>query len=241
MKQLYFLLFFISFQLSFAQTPIDTLLNNNWRLIQYDDGSELGMYDFLSNPELDQISLNFFTENETLYYQTHVCRTKTGAVGEITEDGPVYNLTFGDFEIEGNECVETDSQIFENAFFGHIYDEFEYWFYFVEQENGAIHLNISSSHFCTATFTNALLSNEEVIAESIFLYPNPVEDKLLIENPDLNITEISVTDTNGKLLMHKNINEKTIRLDFKSFSKGIYIVNFKSSGKAIKSKKIIKK
>lgn len=53
MKQLYFLLFFISFQLSFAQTPIDTLLNNNWRLIQYDDGSELGMYDFLSNPELD--------------------------------------------------------------------------------------------------------------------------------------------------------------------------------------------
>lgn len=240
MRYFYFYFLLNVFSLN-AQTPLDTLLNNNWRLIGYDDGSELGFYDFLNNSELNQISLSFFMDNETLNYQTHVCQTKTGTVGDIIEDGQVYTLTFGDFIIEGIECESTESQVFESAYFQHIFDEFEYWFYFVENEDGTLHLSLSSGSFCTATFTNELLSNEEVMVDSIFLYPNPVKDNLLIENPDLNITEISVTDTNGKLLMYKNVNEKTIRLDFNSLSKGIYIVNFKSKEKAIGSKKIIKK
>lgn len=185
--------------------------------------------------------MNFFTENETLYYQTHVCRTKTGAVGEITEDGPVYNLTFGDFEIEGNECVETDSQIFENAYFGHIYDEFEYWFYFVEQENGAIHLNISSSHFCTATFTNELLSNQEIEDKTINLYPNPVKEILNIENPDLKIKNLELLNSEGKIILQKAVNQKEIALDFNPFPKGIYYLKLRLENGRVQTEKIIKK
>ncbi len=239
MKYIYFLIFLNAFSLN-AQTPLDTLVNNNWRLIEYDDGSELGMYDFLNNPELDQISLNFFIENEVLYYKTQVCRTKTGTIGEITQDGSGYNFQFGDFEIEGNECVETDSQIFENAYFGHIYDEYGYWFYITENENGSLNLSLSSSNFCTAIFTNELLSNHEVPLKSISIYPNPVLDKLIIENPKLEIDKISITDVNGKQIFQQKLNSSKIKIDFSAYPKGAYFLRIDSNGK-LQIEKIIKK
>lgn len=240
MKYLFTLLIFSSFYFTNGQSPLETLLENNWRLIEYDDGTKLGFYDFLNNPELDQISLDFFIKDDMVYYQTQVCRTKTGLVGEIVEDGPVYYFEFGTYEIEGNECIDPDSQEFETAYFGHIYDEFSYWFYFIENEDGTLLLNLSSSSFCTAVFTNEILSNEEISSQSFSIYPNPVLDKLTIENTKLEIEKIKITEASGKQIFQKNTNAPKIEIDFTHFPKGVYFITIESKGKT-KTEKVIKK
>ncbi len=56
------------------------------------------------------------------------------------------------------------------------------------------------------------------------IYPNPVNNNLIIEN-DIAIKNIKIFNINGEILIHKdNINSKFINLDLSYLNKGLYIV-----------------
>jgi len=78
----------------------------------------------------------------------------------------------------------------------------------------------------------------------IELYPNPVVDLLNVEwQSNLQITEIMLFDSTGKMLQLKKVYEGTTRETFNlsSYSSGMYYVRLFDSFQQSKSYKIIKK
>lgn len=79
---------------------------------------------------------------------------------------------------------------------------------------------------------------------TIEFYPNPVVDLLNVEwQSNLQITEIMLFDSTGKMLQLKKVYEGTTRETFNlsSYSSGIYYVRLFDSFQQSKSYKIIKK
>lgn len=87
---------------------------------------------------------------------------------------------------------------------------------------------------CTTLNTVDLSSNE------IKIFPNPVSNFIFISNTDSKINEVQIFDFSGKLIYNKTANAKDIKIDFKQFPAGVYMVQIYSD-KGITSKKIIKK
>jgi len=84
------------------------------------------------------------------------------------------------------------------------------------------------------------LSVADAENDKISFYPNPVKDKLTIENPNLKIDYIRILDMNGKMLLKQNVNTGKFDVDFSQFPNGLYIIQFESNGKTIKTEKLIK-
>ena len=83
------------------------------------------------------------------------------------------------------------------------------------------------------------LQNEQFIANSFSVYPNPVNNILFIENDNNNVIQkIVVYDLMGKTVIEQNGN--IAQIDFSNITKGLYLVKFFSE-KEIIVKKIIKK
>jgi hypothetical protein len=77
---------------------------------------------------------------------------------------------------------------------------------------------------------------------SILLHPNPVINKVFIENIDnLNISSITIFNLNGKVVLKKNISTKsnTVDINMSDLKKGIYIISVVSD-KVVYSSQIVK-
>jgi|SRR5690606_16576853 len=236
MKYFYYL-FFLGIFIQ-AQLP-QTVMDNVWYLRDYEDGSETSFFDFMNSTEFEEITLEFYIEDETLHYRTKVCSEKTGIVIPF-EEGEENTIQFINNQIEGNPCVEQEIQNFELAYFSHIYDEFNYWYYLTENEDGSLNFSLGSPNFCSAIFSNKSLSTSEISQNAVEIYPNPVQNKLTIENPDLEINQIKITDATGKLVLHQKINLVKTIIDFSQFPKGIYFLTSESSKRITKTQKIIR-
>lgn len=86
-------------------------------------------------------------------------------------------------------------------------------------------IEISTSDFPT-------IAKEPVTTREL-IYPNPVKDRLYIENaPGNSKTRVSVFDLSGRILNTENfpVGTSRIALDFSSFKSGSYIVRIQNSG-----------
>ena len=110
-----------------------------------------------------------------------------------------------------------------------------------ENENGDKGLVIVNNDGNEAHYINRLLSTNEIKKNDFKIYPNPVDDFLTLENPNLKITEILVVDMQGKILLQQPISSSQKKLDLKNLSKGVYIIQLKSNNKIFHFEKIIKK
>lgn len=84
------------------------------------------------------------------------------------------------------------------------------------------------------------LNTDDLTSDKIKIFPNPVSEFLLINNADSKINDVQIFDFSGKLIYQKVVDTKDIKIDFKQFPAGIYMVQIYSD-KGITSKKIIKK
>lgn len=87
--------------------------------------------------------------------------------------------------------------------------------------------------------SNSINDNASVIE----LYPNPVVDLLNVEwQSNLQITQIILFDSTGKMLQLKKVNEGTIKETFNlsSYSSGMYYIRLFDAFQQSKSFKIIK-
>ena len=73
----------------------------------------------------------------------------------------------------------------------------------------------------------------------LFIYPNPVIDKLTIENVNNKNVEILIYNLLGKLVFRQNFADNKILIDFADFCNGIYLVKI-INGNKIKTYKIYK-
>lgn len=103
-----------------------------------------------------------------------------------------------------------------------------------EEITGATHVQMRSTstavcgtssmtdHVCTVSVADQLL------AESIVLYPNPTSNKLIIQNDlFLNLETATIFDVSGRKLITKDISEIKI-LDISKLSQGIYFIDILS-------------
>ena len=88
-----------------------------------------------------------------------------------------------------------------------------------------------------------ITSINEIENEATYLsYPNPVNTDLTIENVKQTIEKISIYDVLGNTLFtnSKLQDEANIKIDFSSFSKGVYILEIENKNHSVSRKKIIK-
>lgn len=98
------------------------------------------------------------------------------------------------------------------------------------------------SHTSFESFCEFILNTNDIKSpENFKFYPNPVENTITIENPDLTIDKINLIDVNGKTVFTKSLNTNPIKLNLKSYPKGIYFLQLLSGEKIIQTEKIIKK
>ncbi|MCF8302234.1 MAG: T9SS type A sorting domain-containing protein [Bacteroidales bacterium] len=86
------------------------------------------------------------------------------------------------------------------------------------------------------TKTAAMEKAEEA---SFTMYPNPARDKIFI-NSNVNIDEVQIYNTVGKLVMQQRIGENQTSIKLHTLTDGLYIVQITSSDKIITKKLIVK-
>ncbi|MBJ7427940.1 MAG: T9SS type A sorting domain-containing protein [Bacteroidia bacterium] len=111
----------------------------------------------------------------------------------------------------------------------------------VTATSGVFNLNSDS---ITVNFTlGSMVSVENKLNAELLVYPNPVNDKLIVQLPE-NIgktAQIELMDLTGKVLVSKTINNinNTITIDCSSLNTGMYLIKLQSENLVL-SKKILK-
>lgn len=215
-----------------AQSHSEILVNNTWRLVSFNNECFAFTPENPTEYDPNQIFLNFSQEGESIIYHTQICKTIDGLI-QLTET----EIEFLIAVTEGEGCQEPTSQQYE---IGYECAVSALYSYTIIEENGFYVLEMNNDIFMGAIFTTEALNTTEVDYDQISFYPNPVKDKLTLENPDLKINQVKITNANGKLLLLQKVNSTKTEIDFSSFPKGVYILTAESKGKIIKAEKIIK-
>lgn len=95
------------------------------------------------------------------------------------------------------------------------------------------------SQTITKTFEGTLSENQSRLTQSIFVYPNPVNNYLTIKT-SLNNYKYSLSNCLGKTLISSYSKKGNITIDYSNYTTGIYILNIISNDGKQKSFKIIK-
>jgi len=84
-----------------------------------------------------------------------------------------------------------------------------------------------------ADYTPTLIPEININALSGSIYPNPTKDYIFIKRSSSGeASSISIYNVQGKLLLQQISKQQTTAIDLSNFSKGIYILKLKSSGKS---------
>ena len=68
----------------------------------------------------------------------------------------------------------------------------------------------------------------ENIANKVSIYPNPTSDVLNISTNSNDLSELTVKDITGKIVLKQNFNNK-ITINTENYSKGIYLIDVKNN------------
>ena len=97
----------------------------------------------------------------------------------------------------------------------------------------------AGSMFGTITVQAVAGTNENVKAIDFSFYPNPVEDELTINAPQV-IDRIQIFDMNGKVVMDAPAGNPTAKIYMNNYTAGTYLVKV-TAGAATKSFNVVKK
>lgn len=94
--------------------------------------------------------------------------------------------------------------------------------------NSKLEIEVNDNSLCK-TFTITGIKNETLT--NLKVYPNPISDYLILEQPDLGEKNVEIVDINGKVLIKRVSSEQTIRIETANFKPGLYIVKIKMGEK----------
>lgn len=94
--------------------------------------------------------------------------------------------------------------------------------------NSELEIETNNNSLCK-TFTIAGIKNK--IQTNLKVYPNPISDYLILEQPDLGEKNIEIIDINGNVLIKRVSTEQRIRIETSNLVTGLYIVKLKMGDK----------
>lgn len=231
MKKLLLLFILLISINSFSQ--MDELLSNEWFLAKVEIENE----DFYP-PSSEINSFSVFTETGS---SITICNLISLEYTDLSD----FDFMLTGFSTTLEQCIDQPGlDDFEAAFSSLFwFSENQVFQYTIETDSEWNHIKtliITNPEGNKAYFGNNALSTEELSKNKISIYPNPVKEKLTIENKNSNISNVQIVDTNGKLILNQKINSDKTEINFAAYPKGIYFIQFESEGKIIKIEKIIK-
>ncbi len=221
-----------------AQTVKEQILANTWYLTEINiDGQS---YNPPSNEEIGIITMGIdpVPDNDIMFwFHSEIC--SSSLEGYITWYSD-YQINFFDF-FGGFQCTIPENQDFEYLYVSFFAPDDIFDCSIIENSDSSLNLTILDESGNTVTYTNQLMSVVENEKLNFTFYPNPVKDKLSIENPELKITSVRVTDTTGKVIINQLVLGKRHEINFSHLPKGVYFIQFEENGKVLKTEKVIKK
>lgn len=232
MKYIYLLYaIFISYT-NFAQDS--RLFGNTWylRTLQSDDLAFI--YEITDmDPEIDPF-LNILEDFS--FNGEGACNIFSGTYSFF----PPNNLTATDFTSTTDDCGVGEQHDFELAYFYFISGDF--WYDITQDGEGAV-LSLGNPLGGTAVFKSYPLStNNEFHKNGFTLYPNPVNDVLVLssQNETKNL-DIKIFNVERKLLKSQNLGfKRAVSVDVSNLSSGIYFLNVEDGRGNRSIKKFIK-
>ncbi len=73
---------------------------------------------------------------------------------------------------------------------------------------------------------NSLSISDDILYKQVKVYPNPIDNQLLI-NSEYEVLEVELYNANGTKVLHRIINNKNVDLDTRKLSPGLYMVKLK--------------
>ena len=185
-------------------------------------------YYFCSVSNTVVTSLIIQTENKTIIFKATMFTLSLDATnGSVTSNPDPINGTYD----EGTSVTLT---VVPDAGF-----EFDGWSGDASGNENPLTITIDSDKTIAAIFTTTLSTEDDVFSKTFKIYPNPVNDVLIISNTnDIIIDKVEIFTLLGQKVDVIEKPQNTI--DISQLSKGIYLLNiFTERGKA--TKRIIKK
>ena len=97
--------------------------------------------------------------------------------------------------------------------------------------------------FCTGIKTKSTPSNseDEAFTANIILYPNPVKDKITVNNENGSVGLLNMFSREGRIILSKKYNSDQLKfeVDVSGLIEGTYSIHFEENGKVIKKSQII--
>lgn len=133
------------------------------------------------------------------------------------------NTVGGDFSGENGSVAYSVGQIFYQS---------------IESSNGSVLEGIQQAYEITVNHTEDLSPN--LIAK---VYPNPTQNVLLVEITDFdtqNSTHFQLSNVNGQVLLHQNLNKHQEQVNTTNLANGIYFIMVYQNNQLVNSFKVIK-
>lgn len=214
--------------------PPETILQNTWYL------SDL-IIEGTNNPPVQNQEFPYiyleFKENNGI--KSQVCGHMRG-LSDFYENPYFFLQTL---EREGVNCEMTENFEYENLYFSFFWNNYDHPFEYSVSENGNgnLVLTITDLNGSQAIYSNQLMSIQESEKLNLTIYPNPIQDKLYIEEDERKINSLKIRNASGKLILTENIVAKQTEINFSSLPAGVYFISFEQNGKVLKTEKVLKK
>jgi hypothetical protein len=201
MKRIIFLLTFIAFSLIHFKTNSQT----NW----CGDFSITGITNDSIDPNILQISIAFSASTSTFANYPYIsaiidCQGDTVATGNMFWFGQFGQSTI-DYPVLSNGTSPCEP----------------YTAIFLYSDNSGL----TDTCFLNSNGTNSL-DNE--VEQSWRIYPNPAEDVLLLQLPQVALgAELQLMDITGKLMLEKHVSELSMSINISEIPRGTYFIRLK--------------
>jgi hypothetical protein len=90
---------------------------------------------------------------------------------------------------------------------------------------------ITDNNYLCKTFTITGIDNKT--QSGVRIYPNPITDHFIIENPDLDIKNVKLYDMNGKVLINKVASDIRLVIETNNIKAGNYILMINKGDKIV--------
>lgn len=230
-KVIIVVLVFIGFTINAQQQE---LIENTWYLEKI--GGEDGIFFPPNSDEFDAITLNFTSENQTMYFQTGVCANIEGVINSINDN----QIEYSELICCGNDsCTIPDNIDFENRYEGFFQFEELLFYSITENSDGTLNLFLGSSTFGELYFKNYQLSTSDITeVKENHIKITFQNDNLIIQSSSINAESVSIYELSGKLVLTSDVQNNKINTS--GISKGIYLIKIKDEKGITHSKKLRK-
>lgn len=187
----------------------DPTIEQEWYQTNHYDND----WTFFNIPYCDVV----LTSDESNYYLSIINRDTSSAANIIFQDSGETSRTA--------KIIQTDTK----DFFAYSTFDNPYILNFIEKEVNISEISIEPNSYAVVIIP---LPNKSVESdERIFsVYPNPTDDLIIIERPDLHYARFGLFDTNGRMVISESGSFLNRSIDLSGISPGIYILRDLESG-----------